>query len=165
MAMTEEEFVRKARNLYRQANEEEKERIARDKNYFHDWIQALIGWIAAIWGWICSCCFLTTAVCSQRGRGNKCDELQTLRRFRDEYLLGSGDSSRIADVEEYYRIAPGVYLWIQGRPDSEAVWNHLNLVVDEAVRFIKLDRHHEAYQLYKRHVLELIPCLAPRKMR
>jgi hypothetical protein len=160
MPMTEEEFAQKARSLYRQASESEKQRIERDKGYFHDWIQRLIGWIGTIWGWICSCCFLTTAVCSKDGRGDDCEELRTLRRFRDEYLLGSGDPSRKKDVDDYYRMAPGIWLWIEGQEHSADFWEIIRGLVSEAVGLIRDSRFHEAHVLYKQGILGLVPCLA-----
>ena len=160
MTMTEDEFVRKARNLYRRASESEKHRIERDKHYFHDWIQNLIGWIGTIWGWICSCCFLSSSVCIKEGLSDECAELRTLREFCDQYLLGSGDPGRRKDVDDYYRIAPGIWLWIEGQDNSEEIWEVIRGLVMEAVHLIHEGRLHEAHMLYKEGIFDLVPCLA-----
>jgi hypothetical protein len=159
MAMTEEEFLQKARALYRQASESEKDRIERDKHYFHDWIQRLIGWIGVIWDWIVRLCFLSSVACSKDGQTEDCEELTTLRRFRDEYLLGSGDLARKKDVDDYYRIAPGIWLWIEGQKNSAKYWEIIRNLLLAAVSLIQKGQLHEAHMLYKNGILGLVPSI------
>jgi hypothetical protein len=159
MAMTEEEFLEKARTLYRQASDSEKERIEQDKHYFHDWIQRLIGWIGIIWDWIVRLCFLSSVACSKDGQGDDCEELTTLRRFRDEYLLGSGDPALKKDVDDYYRIAPGIWLWIEGQKNSEKYWDIIRDLLSAAVCLINEGQLHEAHMLYKSGILGLVPSI------
>jgi len=54
-------------------------------------------------------CFLTTACCQHKGLPDDCEELNILRKFRDEYV----DKYL---VEEYYKIAPSIVKKIQDRP-------------------------------------------------
>ena len=158
MAMTEDEFVRKARRLYRNASDREKRRIENDKWYFHDWIQRLIGWIQVIVGFVQSLCFLSTAVCRRSGLPDDCDSLETLREFRDSYLLGGGQHSKAADVEEYYRIAPGIYLWIEAQDEADQIWGRLEETVQAAIALVKAGQVEEAFFLYRRSVLGIVPC-------
>jgi len=51
-------------------------------------------------------CFLTTACCTQMGRGDDCAELRALRRFRDGWLARHPQGARF--IAEYYRTAPGI---------------------------------------------------------
>ena len=64
-------------------------------------------------------CFLTTACVRHHGLRDDCYELQTLRRFRDSYMLAS--PSRVALVQEYYRRAPGLIEQLNKRRDSDFI--------------------------------------------
>ncbi|MEN9848216.1 MAG: hypothetical protein RL368_956 [Pseudomonadota bacterium] len=58
----------------------------------------------------CSCtpekkgCFISTTICTHLGKGEQCDELVFLRKFRDEHLLTTNQG--VAMVAEYYSISP-----------------------------------------------------------
>ena len=165
MAMTADEFAEKAKKFYKRASEREKERLEHDKEYFHDWIQRLIGWLQIITNFVKRLCFLSTAVYRRHGLGDDCLQLKTLREFRDTYLLGSGIPSRVADVDEYYRIAPGIWLWIDGQEDADSIWDHLGDVVETAVKLVVAGKMKEAHMLYKRKILGLIPYIGGRVNR
>lgn len=64
-------------------------------------------------------CFITTAVCRQRGRGDDCYELTAFRRFRDQALLPTEEGRAL--VEEYYRLAPAIVTAMELCQDTEAV--------------------------------------------
>lgn len=49
-------------------------------------------------------CYITTAVCRYQGKEDDCYELETLRSYRDTYLMNSPEGRRL--VEEYYDTAP-----------------------------------------------------------
>jgi len=51
-------------------------------------------------------CFITTAICDAEGKADDCDELQLLRKFRDEIMLPDAALSNL--VREYYAIAPAI---------------------------------------------------------
>ena len=51
-------------------------------------------------------CFLTTACCQGLRRPDRCWELETLRWFRDEVLVGLPGGAD--DIAEYYRLAPAI---------------------------------------------------------
>ena len=51
-------------------------------------------------------CFLTTACCQYKGLPNDCNELQCLRKFRDDILLNN--EGGVLLVHEYYKTAPEI---------------------------------------------------------
>ena len=62
-------------------------------------------------------CFITTAVCEYMGKGDDCIELQTLRKFRDEWLAFQSGGQAL--IERYYEIAPGIVEKIKASPFYE----------------------------------------------
>jgi hypothetical protein len=71
-----------------------------------------------------SFCFITTAVCEYMGKPDHCEELQTLRRFRDEWLAFQPGGQAL--IERYYEIAPGIVRRLKSSPlyahYCEALW-------------------------------------------
>ncbi len=55
-------------------------------------------------------CFVSTLVFNYLGKDDNCQELNTLRKFRDEYLLASSEGRVM--VESYYRLAPSLMIII-----------------------------------------------------
>lgn len=71
-------------------------------------------------------CFLTTAVCDYMDLPDDNEYLNTLRKFRDEYVRPNYPEL----VEEYYRIAPAIVNYIKARPDADEVFKQmLNLYI------------------------------------
>jgi len=92
-------------------------------------------------------CFLTTAIVELRGELDDGDTMQTMRSFRDSYL-----ASKRGDVEEYYEIAPII---VSAFPNDHPVWVCIGEQIDECVTYIKEGKNEEAYEAYKKMVLEL----------
>ncbi len=69
-------------------------------------------------------CYITTAVCESEGLTDDCDILQTLRKFRDEYV------SNIASdmVMEYYAKAPLIVEKIKCMPNSKRNFRRIHLM-------------------------------------
>lgn len=65
-------------------------------------------------------CFITTAVCDTLGRPDDCYELNSFRKFRDNYLLKQPGGK--AQVQEYYLIAPLIVNAIYASPDKNRVY-------------------------------------------
>jgi hypothetical protein len=98
-------------------------------------------------------CFISTAACSALGLPDDCDELATLRWYRDAILLPSEPGRR--EVEAYYAVAPSIVEAINRRPDCRRVyeglyWQYIRTAVDA----IRECRHGEAYALFKELVRE-----------
>lgn len=95
-------------------------------------------------------CFITTA--TLRALGNTDDnapQLQTLRHFRDTWLL----ANHPLDIEEYYRIAPQIVQSINAREDSTQIWRNLwRQYLSPALALIATGRNEEAYLQYREMV-------------
>ena len=65
-------------------------------------------------------CFITTAVCDHLGKPDDCYELNTLRKYRDSYLLSSDEGTAL--VEEYYDRAPFLVQVMNMQEDAHAIY-------------------------------------------
>ena len=65
-------------------------------------------------------CYVTTATCAALGLPDDCEELQTLRWYRDEVLLR--DPAHLKDVEAYYTSAPAVVAAIDALPEAQEIY-------------------------------------------
>ncbi len=92
-------------------------------------------------------CFLTTAIVGRRGEQDNGPTLTKLRNFRDTFM-----SSNLADVEEYYRIAPKIVASI---PEDHKDWDWIGSQIDKSVEFIDKNLLDEAYKTYKDMVKKL----------
>ena len=87
-------------------------------------------------------CFITTAVCRALQKGDDCEELMVMRRFRDD--------ARVADpllqemIGEYYRVAPEIIQRIQASGQADAVYQQL--WTDELCPVLHNLHHHEYRQ-------------------
>ena len=99
-------------------------------------------------------CFLTTACVQARNLSDDCDELQTLRYFRDKCL--NEVISAKTDVARYYEVAPAIVSAIDKLPNHNEIYNNIykNIVLD-SIRLIKANLLEDAYILYRNAVLEL----------
>lgn len=68
-------------------------------------------------------CFITTAACGVLSKGDDCDELNLLRKFRDEHISDSTDGEKL--ILEYYRIAPEIVDCINKLPDPQKIYSEL----------------------------------------
>lgn len=68
-------------------------------------------------------CFITEAVCRQQGKEDDCYELTTLRRYRDRYLMRSGEGQAL--VAEYYDTAPYLVQILNMQPDAAGIYERL----------------------------------------
>lgn len=92
-------------------------------------------------------CYITTAACEYFGKPDNCDELQTLRKFRDEWLaLQEGGKKLIA---EYYQSAPKIMNLLKNNADKDRlfvlIWENYIL---PCVYFIKEGKFEEAKNRY-----------------
>lgn len=99
-------------------------------------------------------CFLTSACTEAMGLPDDCDELTTLRHFRDTYLRSHKDGEK--DIQEYYRVAPSIVRSIKTHDDSKKIFNEIykNLVLP-CVHMIKEEQYEAAYHTYKRYTTDL----------
>ena len=65
-------------------------------------------------------CFITTACVEAAGLFDNCNELETMRYLRDEYLAKSVDGKRM--IQEYYEIAPSIVEKMKREDNSKEVF-------------------------------------------
>jgi len=100
-------------------------------------------------------CIITTACAEMLGLPDNCDELQTLRDFRDNYLMNTLNG-RIA-VDLYYKIAGDILAMIEDDPAREKMLKSVfRKHIRPAVRLIKKGKNKEAAQLYIKAITYLI---------
>jgi len=90
-------------------------------------------------------CYLTTACCEHKGLADDCEELQTLRMFRDSYVPKD-------IVDEYYKVAPGIVRKIRGNSKE---LDYIYEVVLDCVQQIKAGKYNTALITYKNMVVKL----------
>jgi hypothetical protein len=94
-------------------------------------------------------CFISTAACQHKGLPDNCRELETLRHFRDDYLLGSAEGRAL--VAHYYSIAPAVAERLIDPNELEQVWK----VISRCIRAIEARKFESATKTYQAMVLRL----------
>jgi len=99
-------------------------------------------------------CFLTTACVEARNLPDDCYELETLRKFRDDYVKHLPGGKGI--IEEYYEIAPRIIEEIEGTIHSAEIFEELyENLVRKSVRLIDFGHYQEAFENYRSTVKEL----------
>lgn len=95
-------------------------------------------------------CFLTTAVCETLNLPDDNEYLNTLRKFRDSYMMENYPEL----VTEYYEIAPVVTNYIKARPDSDEVFKKMfYLYIAPAVSHIDNGDYPAAMNIYTELVM------------
>ena len=99
-------------------------------------------------------CYLTTACVDYKGLSDDCIELNTLRKFRDTYMLETEE--RKADVLKYYQEAPAIVDAINKSDNASATLEELySNVIVPCVELIQDGEYDQAYQKYKKMVKDL----------
>lgn len=92
-------------------------------------------------------CFLTTAAVEHMGQEDSGDVLNTLRHFRDTYMLRNKDQSK--DVAWYYKNAPKIVEALNESDDGTAYKKMYQQYILPAYEAIKDDDPEKAYEIYK----------------
>ena len=96
-------------------------------------------------------CFLTTAVCEYYGKPDGCEELTTLRAYRDNWLSRQPGGKRL--IEEYYDIAPGIVRAMKDSPNyGEICEELLSRYIRPCLDLIAQGKNEECKELYIRMV-------------
>jgi len=104
-------------------------------------------------------CFLTTACVQAKGLADDCDELQTLRKFRDHYMMRTSYGQSL--VEEYYDVAPTILSKINRSPDAKQMYEFMyQSLVTQSIHLIEQGRYDLAMEYYKAFTDELSHRLA-----
>lgn len=99
-------------------------------------------------------CYITTAVCQSLGRPDDCYELNTLRSYRDNYLLSTEEGRML--VDEYYNIAPTIVKRIDRQPDSDTIYRDIwNTYLSPCIAMIENGENEKCRELYSSMVRKL----------
>lgn len=99
-------------------------------------------------------CYITTAVCAGRNLPDDCYELETLRKYRDNYLAQTESGRQL--VEEYYDIAPGIVMAIGMHPDAPNIYEKLYQdYLLPCIHLIEEEKNEECRELYVDMVRDL----------
>lgn len=99
-------------------------------------------------------CFLTTACTQALQLPDDCEELQTLRGFRDGFLAQLPNGS--AEIRHYYTIAPAIVDAIGRQPDAQQIYDALYYeLVLKSVCLIRNGRLEQALRHYRGVSLDL----------
>lgn len=99
-------------------------------------------------------CFITTATCEHLNKTDDCNELNTFRNFRDNWLASQPDGESI--IENYYNIAPSIVEKINASEDSERVYKQIwQKYLSNCLHLIENQRFNECKDLYTEMVLHL----------
>ena len=99
-------------------------------------------------------CYLTSACVAARGLPDHCEELQTLRSFRDGYLTEQPGGRE--EIAQYYATAPKIVETINQLPNAMDIWNRIyEELVKPCVQMIHANQYPQAHQLYKSYASNL----------
>lgn len=96
-------------------------------------------------------CYITTAVCESLGKDDHCEELETLRDFRDHWLLLTENGPAL--VDQYYETAPGVLEAIRERDDYKEICQEIyTMYISPCLKYI----HRGQYEDCRRHYMDMV---------
>lgn len=103
-------------------------------------------------------CYLTTAVCEYLGKPDNCQELQTLRHFRDGWLSEQPEGKAL--IERYYDTAPAIVRAMKASPQYAQYCSRLwEEYIQPCLRFIaagdnkSCKEHYVAMVHFMQHLL------------
>ena len=92
-------------------------------------------------------CFMTSACVDFMGKPDDCEELETLRKFRDEKLTKTKEGEALA--KEYYRVAPKIVDAIKASNKKKGYYKDIYETVAKCVELINGGKDEEAILLYR----------------
>lgn len=100
-------------------------------------------------------CYITTAVCKNNRKPDNCYELQTFRRFRDDWLQKQPDGEQM--IRKYYLLAPKIVELIDASKDAEAVYRKINeCYLKPCLQYIEKGEMERCKECYSEMVYSLI---------
>lgn len=99
-------------------------------------------------------CYITTAVCEYYGKPDDCVELETLRLFRDNWLIEQENGDAL--IKQYYLEAPKIVQWMKESGEFKILCSYLlNHYILPCVKLINERKYKECTILYMKMVKEL----------
>lgn len=100
-------------------------------------------------------CYLTTAMCKVLGKEDDCEELETLRSFRDNYM--KKDKNYQTMLEDYRIVGPYLSGKIMKDENKENIANVMNdFYIKSAISYINEQEYEEAVEIYLNMTLDLM---------
>lgn len=99
-------------------------------------------------------CFLTTACVKFTGLDDDCPELQTLRHFRDSFVINLPNGKQM--LQEYYRNAPKILSKFVGTREEGLILTGIYANITKAVRLIQSGNNYEALNCYRNMYQDLM---------
>lgn len=99
-------------------------------------------------------CYLTSACIIAKNLPDNCYELETLRHFRDHWLMEQENGIQL--IADYYAKAPKIVSAINEDPNKISIYNQIysNLILP-CLRYIENNQFEEAKELYQATTLNL----------
>jgi nitrate reductase alpha subunit len=98
-------------------------------------------------------CFLTTACVNHYGLADDCVQLQTLRNYRDAYLMQTPAGKAL--VQEYYRVSPQIIVEIKEAKHQNEDYAFIYDQITEGVKQISQEANEAARITYTNMVKKL----------
>lgn len=99
-------------------------------------------------------CYITTAVCRSLGRPGDCYELNTLRDYRDSYLLSTDEGREM--VQAYYNIAPTIVKRIDKKAEADEIYENIwKTYLSPCITMIENGENEKCRDLYSSMVRKL----------
>jgi len=99
-------------------------------------------------------CFITTATLISIGKSDDCEELNTFRNYRDQWLAKREDGMDL--IKEYYRIAPKIVQVINKLPACKSIYFRLwKNEIEPCLGLIRNQQFEKAKLLYCNVVMRL----------
>ena len=87
-------------------------------------------------------CFLTTACCDYKGLPDDCYELETMRRFRDNYISKQSYGEKL--INDYYEEAPAIVEKINASENREEILEEMYAKITDIVKMVDVENNDEA---------------------
>ena len=98
-------------------------------------------------------CFLTSACVEYLGKPDDCEELTSLRSFRDGYMKSIKGGEEL--VKEYYEVAPKIVEVIEKSEKKNEYYSYIYTVIEKCVHLIAQGDNEKTLEEYKKMVVTL----------
>ena len=100
-------------------------------------------------------CWLTSACCSYKGLSDDCEELTTLREFRDQVLINMPDGKDI--INTYYEEAPRIVKQIDLSSKKDELYEFIYEKIQSIINKINLKLYEQAVieYLYMTYIVDI----------
>ena len=87
-------------------------------------------------------CFLTTACCEYKGLPDDCYELETMRKFRDNYIVKQSYGEKL--IKDYYTEAPLIVDKINNSENKEEILEKMYQKIIDIVKMVDAAQNDQA---------------------